>query len=271
MKIRNVEVTLTDPEKTDFFEDLTKKKFEQKEVNAEFRARQEKKIDELVKERKEQIKHLKNVINFLQKEVNELKEEKSVMRYDTFFDEKSFSAKDDQIELEILKRKIIDDFEFYEHEERLDLKCQIYEQIKDKLDWLDFETTKQLAEDELDEYFYWECCDEHREQTELQDWFYSQECPIELDLKISSCLMNDFKDSAIVEKFDTLEAFLKEREEFFEARLEHEVDYFYRKISFYSAIQKYSDKIEFNERAKKQIFRNEIEFEEYYNKKKEGK
>lgn len=264
MRIGDVEVNVTDPENLDFYEDLAKREYQEKKVNAEVRERKEKEIDEQIKQKKEQIHQLKDVINLLKEEVFSLEKTKESLDYKTLFDDRNFAQQHEFIEFKVKLRE--ERTTKSASEDEFDFKCKIYEQIKDKLGWLDFETTKELLDDEVSSYCYFDNCDETPPNTELQNWFYSQTCPIDLELNLSSALLYEFQEPPRTKEFDDYEELSKEREKCLKERLDLEVNSFYKWISFYLACQKYSEDLrDFDAETKRRVFRSEVEFFETYN------
>lgn len=80
-----LKVNVIDPENIEFFENLAKLEFQQKEVNLEFRKKAESEIDEQIEQKESQISQLESVIEHLKKEVVSLEKNKSLLDDKTFF------------------------------------------------------------------------------------------------------------------------------------------------------------------------------------------
>ena len=223
-----LKVNVIDPENIEFFENLAKLEFQQKEVNLEFRKKAESEIDEQIEQKESQISQLESVIEHLKKEVVSLEKNKSLLDDKTFFDDKYPKQQEKQIAYEIERTKL-NSFPF-PWDDRFDLQSQVYEQIKDNI-WLDFETTKELFYDSIPDY--------SAPLSEVEKWFYEQTYPDNLKLNVTSSLLDYFKSDVRVKECDTLEEFLEKREESLAKKLDSELKHFYLKMSFYLACKKY--------------------------------
>lgn len=225
-----LKVNVIDPENIEFFENLAKLEFQQKEVNLEFRKKAESEIDEQIEQKESQISQLESVIEHLKKEVVSLEKNKSLLDDKTFFDDKYPKQQEKQIAYEIERTKL-NSFPF-PWDDRFDLQSQVYEQIKDNI-WLDFETTKELFYDSIPDDDY------SAPLSEVEKWFYEQTYPDNLKLNVTSSLLDYFKSDVRVKECDTLEEFLEKREESLAKKLDSELKHFYLKMSFYLACKKY--------------------------------
>lgn len=225
-----LKVNVIDPENIEFFDNLAKLEFQQKEVNADFRKKEEVKIDEQVKKKEEQIKQLESLIDSFKEEISSLEKVKDSLKDKTFFDDKYPKQQEKQIAYEIERTKL-NNFPF-PWDERFDLQSQVYEQIKDNV-WLDFETTKELFYDSIPDD------DCSAPLSEVEKWFYKQTYPDNLKLNVTSSLLDYFKSDVRVKECDTLEEFLEKREESLAKKLDSELKHFYLKMSFYLACKKY--------------------------------
>lgn len=259
-----LKVNVIDPENIDFFENLAKLEFQQEEVNADFRKKEEAKIDEQVKQKEEQIDQLESLISSLKTEISSLEKVKDSLKDKTFFDDKYPKQQDKQIAYEIERTKL-NNFPF-PWDDLFDLKSQVYEQIKDNI-WLDFETTKELFYDSIPDD------DDSAPLSEVEKWFYEQTYPDNLKLNVTSSLLDYFKSDVRAKECDTLEEFLKKREESLAKKLDSELKYFYLKMSFYLACKKYYSELSreipvFELELEQRVCYLQKEFEKQYLKEK---